>query len=215
MSTATETDEQRKARYQATEHKESLAAIEAAEAILLPLGFTRRKADKVYFNMKEPGRVEAEWNLKEPEIDAHISRQSIGWNRADRGDGSFDYRLVVCARKVWSLRDARIAPGNRPALISHIEKVKAALAANMAYDKQLSDLERRAKVLVASKFPNLRLVRIEVENDEEVILRVKTKSAMFFTLVLNGALQFVSLRVSDDEQRAMPIENVARVLGAL
>lgn len=210
-----ETEEQRKAAYAAVEHRESVAAIEAAEAILLPLGFTRRKDDKVYFNFKERGRVEAEWNLKDPEIDAHISRQSLGWNRPDRAEGSFDYRLVVRGRHHYG-RDARIACGNRPALIAQIEKIKESLATSVAYDKKLERLVRDAKSLISKQFPNLKIAEVEAEHDDLIMVRVQTKTNGQFYISLSGNLNFMGLTVSEDGTASKPIgRSLTRALGAL
>jgi hypothetical protein len=219
VKTEEKTEEQRRAERQAVEHRESVAAIEAAEAILLPLGFIRRKDDKAYFNFKEPGRVEAEWHLKDPEIDAHISRQSKPWNRDSAvagGDGSYDYRLVVRARKVWSLRDARIAPGNRPGLLAHIEKVKEALATSAAYDRKLERLLKDAKSLITHEFPNLKITHIEAEHDDLVTVRVQTKTGGQFYISLSGSLNFMGLTVTEDGTGSRPIgRSLKRALGAL
>lgn len=209
-----ETEAQRKANYQAVEHRESVAAILAAEAILLPLGFTRRK-DPVYFKMDAPGRVDAEWNLKDPEITAYISRQSRGWNSDMRGDGSFSYRLVLSGRNLFS-RDPRLSPGNRPGVLDYIEKVKAALSDSAAYDKKLEKLLKEAKSLIADQFPNLKITKIEVEHDDHVQVRVKTKAGGQFYMSLDGSLNFVSLTVSEDGSESVTIgQNLRRALGAL
>jgi hypothetical protein len=215
-ATATETEDQRKARYQAVEHRESLAAIAAAEAILLPLGFTRRKADKEYFNMSAKGRVDAEWNLKDPEIRADITRQSKGWNRDLGGDGSYDYRLALSARHVWRLRDPRLSPGNRPGVLAYIEKVKEALATSEAYDKKLERLLKDAKSFVAEQFPNLKIMGIEAEHDDLVSIKVRTKSGGRFHMSLDGSLNFMGLTVSEDGSESVTIgAALRRALGAL
>lgn len=211
-----ETDEQRKARYQAVEHSESIAAINAAEAVLLPLGFTRRKADKVYFEMDAPGRVDAEWNLKDPEITAHITRQTKGWNSTVRGDGSFFYRLVLSARQVWRIRDPRISPGNRPGVLAYIEKVKETLAEDVTYNKNMERLVRDAKSFIAHSLSNLKITSIEAEDDNLVLIRVKGRAGGQFCLALNGSLNFLSLKVVEDESRSVTIDPaLRRALGAL
>ena len=209
-----EAEEQRRARYQATRHRESVAAITAAEAILLPLGFTRRK-EKEYFNFNEPGRVEAEWNLADPQISAHISTQAKGWAH-ETGDGSLYYRLVVRARNVWHLRDARIAPGNRPALLAQIEKIKQALADNAAYDRKLEKMVKDARAMLSKQFPNLKIVQIEADHDDLIAVRVQTKTGGSFHLSLGGNLNFMGLTVSEDGTASKPIgRSLARALGAL
>jgi len=214
-TTATETEEERRARYQATEHRESLAAITAAEAVLLPLGFTRRKVGKEYFNMSAPGRVDAEWNLKDPEITAHITRQAKGWNR-DRtgGDGSYDYRLALSGRRIYS-RDPRLSPGNRPGVLAYIENMKETLRNEATYNKNLERLLKDAKSMISKQFPNLKITKIEAEHDDLVTIRVKTKTGGQFFLSLDGSLNFRGLEVAVDEDRSVAMDTVRAALRAL
>lgn len=215
MSTTTQTEEKAKSERLAQEKAQSLSAINAAEAILLPLGFTRTTG-KDYFNLEEKGRVDARWHLASPKITATLSTQSKPWSqRPGLSDDRFDYRLAVDADDVWSLRAPRLSPGNRQGVVDFIERVKEALKEKEADARRLKFLAKLARDTVAREFKNLRITSVDVIDDLRVEVRVKNKNGTVYSLLLSRTMRFIAIKASPDEDTSLPLASVTAALRAL
>jgi len=206
----------RKARQQAQDRARFDKGVAAAEAIILPLGFTR-SVGKDYFTKE--GRAYARWHLDSLKIQAQLDLQSkpyfSGPGTINENEDPYTYRLVVSAYCAAGVKDIRVSPGNREAVVDFIARTKAGLKSAEDYEGKVAKLANDARDLIKKDFPNLKVTTVDADDDRSVVVRVKTKSGSQFAISLNGNLKFVSLKVTADEYRSTGMDAVRAALRAL
>jgi hypothetical protein len=216
MATKIETDEERRARQQKQDRARFDKGVAAAEAVLLPLGFARATG-KDYFTKE--GRAYARWHLEDPRIGAHLDLQSkpyfSGAGAVADHEDPYTYRLKVSADYGTGVKDIRVSPGNRPAVVDFIARAKAGLQASQAYEEKVANLANDARTIVAGEFPNLKITSVDADDDRTVVVRVKNKAGARFSITLNGRLKFLALKITADEDLSTPLETVRAALRAL
>lgn len=186
-------------------------AIAAAEAILLPLGFTRNIPAKqdAAFNEWGPGQ----WFLDSPRMRAALRLQSKPFLSQD--SDPLTYRLELSADSSFGVRSPRVAPGNGKAVEDYIAKVNAARAEQAKREQGFSKLASRAEELFLHDYPNLKVVDVEAYQDQ-INVKAKTSSGVPLTIILNGRFRLVSILVGgEDENKTAALDKLSAALKAL
>ncbi len=207
----------RKARQLKQDRERFDRGVTAAEAVILALGF-KRATGKDYFTKE--GRAYAKWHLETPRIQAHLDLQSKPYFSSHLGavndhEDRYTYRLVVSADYAAGIKDIRVAPGNREAVVDFIARAKAGLQSSEDYERKVAKLANDARDLIKKGFPNLKITTVDAEDDRIVIVRVKARSGAQFAITLNGSLKFLSLKVTADEDRSASLDVVCKALESL
>jgi len=192
-------------------------AIAAAEAILIPLGFTRAESHRDRFgNAGEFSQWRpAAWYLESPRARASLTLQNKPWSARKTGDDDdgYIYRLEVAADSAFDVKAVRVAPGNAEGVKSYLARVEVA---RQSHDKrQAGDAKKASLVeeMFAHDYPNLKVVRVEVSRGlTEVTVKTKTGIGLTITLIEH---RFSSIKCDPYEERTTAIDNLKAALKAL